>query len=97
MVYNFGADPAYCALAFACMFSFVSALFSEVIYLSAMLYYDYVLTLEDEIGLIWRRPFRPISYLYIVVRYGTILTTTLNLFTHVRPNNRTGFGMTGAR
>jgi hypothetical protein len=36
----------------------------------AMFVYDYMLTFEDEVRYIWRRPVTNVKVLYIVLRYG---------------------------
>jgi hypothetical protein len=36
----------------------------------AILVYDYLLTIEDEIRYIWRRPLTNIKVFYVILRYG---------------------------
>ena len=79
------------------MSSHALVLLAEQTHSVAVFYYDYLLTLADEIRLVWQRPFRMASFLYIIIRYGTILTTVLNIVTQIPPGYGSGFGMTEAR
>jgi hypothetical protein len=40
---------------------------------SALLLYESTLTIKQEIQLIWKRPLRPGSILYLLARYSTML------------------------
>jgi len=39
----------------------------------SMFVYDYMLTFEDEVRYIWRRPVTSVKVLYIVLRYGVAI------------------------
>ncbi|KAI9510084.1 hypothetical protein F5148DRAFT_1339376 [Russula earlei] len=40
----------------------------------AMLVYDYMLTFDDEVRYIWRRPVSSVKILYVILRYGVAVT-----------------------
>jgi len=46
---------------------------------TVMLLYDHILTLDNEIDLIWQRRFTLPIYLFFIFRYATPLVSTLNL------------------
>ena len=56
------------------------------------LYYDYFLTLEDEIRLVWNTPFSAATVLYLIVRYGVLIDMALGMVLIVRPNTGEGLG-----
>ncbi|KAH9885785.1 hypothetical protein C8Q73DRAFT_295511 [Cubamyces lactineus] len=46
---------------------------------TALLYYDYLLTMQSEVRLVWKTPWSLATTFYILIRYGTIIVTTLAL------------------
>ena len=58
------------------------------------MYYDYLLTFGDEISLVWNAPFSVATALYLFIRYGALIDTTLGLILNVRPNTGAGFSLT---
>lgn len=39
----------------------------------ALLFYDYLLTLDDEIRCVWKRRFSGVTVTFLALRYGTLL------------------------
>ncbi|KAI0661854.1 hypothetical protein C8Q70DRAFT_1052155 [Cubamyces menziesii] len=44
---------------------------------AVLLYYDYLLTMQSEVRLVWRTPWSLATTFYIFIRYGIIIVTTL--------------------
>ena len=53
-------------------------------YPEGALYYDYFLTLEDEIRLVWNTPFSAATVLYLIIRYGVLIDMALGMVLIVR-------------
>ncbi|EIW57218.1 uncharacterized protein TRAVEDRAFT_88252, partial [Trametes versicolor FP-101664 SS1] len=45
--------------------------------LAGILYYDYFLTLKNEIALVWHSPRSFSKIFFLIIRYGFLLDTTL--------------------
>ena len=60
-------------------------------------FYDYLLTLPDEIQLVWRSSFNLASFLYLVIRYGAFADITMSLLLVANPPGTAGVVMTDKR
>jgi len=55
----------------------------------ALLYYDHILTLRDEIDLVWRAAPTIAKYALLVYRYGTLTSVTLIVYCKYLISRRT--------
>ena len=99
VVYELGFQPSHTAVACACRFhlSFrVCPLLNPVLNTGAF-FYDFLLTLPDEIQLVWRSPFNLASFPFLVIRYGTLADIAMSLLLVAKPPETAGVVMTDER
>ena len=46
---------------------------------SALFYYEYILTIPDEVRLFWQHPRSLATVLYLLIRYASLVTNTARL------------------
>ncbi|KAL1940215.1 hypothetical protein VTO73DRAFT_9167 [Trametes versicolor] len=64
--------------------------------MACILYYDYFLTLKNEIALVWHSPRSLSKIFFLVIRYGFLLDTTLVLFYTLRITSDSGPTLTAS-
>ena len=67
-------------IAISRLFLFCSIHFEK--YLPALLFQDYCLTLDKEIQVIWGNRFSIVTILFVLIRYGTILSKIIWIITN---------------
>ncbi|KAM5539233.1 hypothetical protein V8D89_007106 [Ganoderma adspersum] len=61
---------------------------------ACLYYYDYILTLPAEIGLVWGSPQNLATSFFLAIRYGFFLQMTLRLVRNMQPANTSALNLT---